>query len=341
MSKNLDPVRIMQVGMGFWASKTLLSAVELGLFSALGEQPLTAPQIAEKLHLHPRSLYDFLDALLALGFLAREGDGPLARYGNTAETALFLNEQSPAYLGGILKMASVRLFRHWADLTTALQTGQAQSEAKGGVAGFFEAVYSDERRLEQFLAGMQGAQLGNFQKLLEKVDLSSAKSLADVGGAGAMFSILAARRHPELRCASFDLAPVLPVARRNVERAGLSARIELLAGDFFNDPLPRADVITMGNVLHDWDEDQKRLLIARAYAALSPGGRLIAIENVIDDARRENAFGLLMSLNMLIELPGGFDYTGAQFDGWCKGAGFTRTEVVPLAGPSSAAIAYK
>jgi len=97
----------------------------------------------------------------------------------------------------------------------------------------------------------------------------------------------------------------------------------------------------MGNILHDWDEGQKRQLLEKAYAGLRPGGVLVAIENVIDDERRSNAFGLLMSLNMLIELPGGFDYTGAQFDAWAKAAGFARTEVRPLAGPSSAAIAYK
>jgi O-methyltransferase domain/Dimerisation domain len=341
MSKDLNPARIMQIGMGFWASKTLLSAVELGLFTALGEGPLTGPQIRERLGLHTRPLYDFLDALLALGMLERDGDGPPARYRNSAETARFLDKRSPAYIGGLLEMASVRLFRHWSHLTTALQTGLPQSEAKDGAAGFFEAVYSDERRLEQFIAGMQGGQFGNFQALLENVDLSRCKVLADIGGAGAMFSILAARKYPDLRCVSFDLPPVLPLARRNVEQAGLGDRIQLVAGNFFEDPLPTADVITMGNILHDWDETKKRLLIARAHAALAPRGRFIAIENVIDDDRRENVFGLLMSLNMLIELEGGFDYTGAQFDAWSRAAGFARTEVVPLAGACSAAIAYK
>jgi O-methyltransferase domain len=122
---------------------------------------------------------------------------------------------------------------------------------------------------------------------------------------------------------------------------GVNQQVHIVAGDFFADDLPRADVIVMGNILHDWDEGQKTTLIAKAHKALNDGGRLIAIENVIDDARRENTFGLLMSLNMLIELPGGFDYTGAQFDRWCLDAGFVRTEIIRLAGPSSAAIAYK
>ncbi len=188
---------------------------------------------------------------------------------------------------------------------------------------------------------MQANQLANFHALFEKVELTGCRSLLDVGGANAALSIIGARRHPEVHFSSFDLPAALPIARRNVAQAGLLERIEFLAGDFFRDALPAADVITMGNILHDWDEAQKKALIAKAYAALPHGGRLIAIENVIDDARRSNTFGLLTSLTMLVELPGGFDYTGAQFDGWCRGAGFARSQIVPLAGAASAAIAYK
>jgi O-methyltransferase domain len=116
----------------------------------------------------------------------------------------------------------------------------------------------------------------------------------------------------------------------------------VVSGDFLVDDLPAADVITMGNILHDWDLDKKKLLIRKAYDALPDGGALIAIENVIDDARRENAFGLLMSLNMLIEFgQGGFDYTGADFREWCSEAGFQSFDLIPLTGPTSAAIAYK
>ena len=117
--------------------------------------------------------------------------------------------------------------------------------------------------------------------------------------------------------------------------------MQTAAGDFFAEPLPKADVITMGLILHDWNLDRKMHLIKAAYDALPEGGALIAIENIIDDARRENAFGLLMSLNMLIEFGDAFDFTGADFDGWCKEVGFSDTEVVPLAGPASAAIAHK
>lgn len=340
MTPHPTPDHILQIGMGFMASKTLLSAVELELFTMLGTEAKTGSEISDQLGLHRRSRYDFLDALVSLGLLEREGDGPGARYRNTAETSVFLDKEQPSYVGGILEMANTRLYGFWNNLTEALITGAPQNEAKTG-GDFFGVLYADEQRLEGFLRAMQGIQMGNFLQLLEKVDFSSATTLCDVGGANGTLCGLAVQRHAHLIATVFDLPPVVSVAERHLKEMRVGDRVTLVGGDFFADDLPNADVIVMGNILHDWDEDQKKTLIAKAHKALNAGGRLIAIENVIDDARRENAFGLLMSLNMLIELPGGFDYTGAQFDSWSKEAGFERTEIVPLAGPASAAIAYR
>ncbi|MFL6178908.1 MAG: methyltransferase [Actinomycetes bacterium] len=340
MPPQSTPDHILQVGMGFWASKTLLSAVELELFSVLGDESLTADQIGDRLELHARSRRDFLDALVSLNLLDRIGDGPQAVYRNTPDTATFLDKAKPSYVGGILEMANARLYGFWDHLTEALRTGKPQNEIKGG-GDFFGALYADEGRLEQFLRGMQGVQMGAFLALVEKVDFSSSMTLCDVGGANGALSGVIAQRHPHLSVTLFDLPQVVPVAERYLATLGVEDRVTVLGGDFFTDDLPSADVLVMGNILHDWDEEQKKSLIGKAYKALNDGGRLIAIENVIDDARRENTFGLLMSLNMLIELPGGFDYSGAQFDNWCRGAGFARTEVIGLAGPTSAAVAYK
>jgi predicted O-methyltransferase YrrM len=336
-----DPSHILEIGMGFFASKTLLSAVELELFTCIGASALSGAEIGKRLGLHPRGLFDFLDALVSLGILERSGEGAQGCYRNTPQSAAFLDQKSPNYVGGILEMANARLYRSWGDLTTALRTGEPQGEMKNGGGSPFEALYADEKRLEQFLKAMQNAQTGNFRALAAKVDLAQYETLLDIGGANAFLSTLMARKYPALNCISFDLPQVAPIARRRVAELGFAERIKIASGNFFTDVLPRADVITMGNILHDWDEEQKQALIAKAYVALKPGGVLIAIECVIDDARRTNTFGLLMSLNMLIEVPGGFDYTGAQFDAWCKAAGFKRTEVIALAGPSSAAIAYK
>src|SRR3954454_24768025 len=303
-----DPSHIMQVGMGFWPSKTVLSAVELELFTQLGSEAMTGEEIGERLDLQPRAIYDFLDTLVALRFLDRDGDGSDGRYRNTAETAAFLDKRSPAYVGGLLEMCNARLYRFWGDLTEALRTGQPQNEIKHTGKPMFDELYSDPARLEQFMNAMQGISTGNFHMLAEKVDCSKYKTVCDVGGATGQLSMILATHHPHLECTSYDLPVVAPIAERAIAAAGLSDRVTAASGDFFADPLPEADVITMGLVLHDWNLDGKRKLIASAYEALPEGGAFIVIETLIDDARRENAFGLMMSLNMLIEFGDAFDF---------------------------------
>jgi predicted O-methyltransferase YrrM len=336
-----DPSHIMQVGMGFWPSKTVLSAVELELFTQLAGDSMSGEEIGQRLGLHPRAIHDFLDTLVALRLLDRDGDGDGGRYRNTPETATFLDKRSPMYIGGILEMANARLYGFWGDLTQALQTGEPQNEIKHTGKPMFEELYSDRDRLEQFMLAMQGVSLGNFHALAEKFDFARYRTVCDVGGATGLLCTILAQRHPHLRCTTFDLSPVAPIAERAVQAAGVADRVSVATGDFFDDPLPRADVITMGLVLHDWNLDRKMQLIRAAYEALPEGGAFVAIENLIDDARRENAFGLMMSLNMLIEFGDAFDYTGADFAGWCTEVGFSDIEIIPLAGPSSAAIAYK
>jgi hypothetical protein len=337
----LDPSKILQVGLGFWASKTLLSAVELELFTHIGDESMSGEEIGDQLGLHQRAIYDFLDTLVALGFLERDGDGTEGRYRNTAETAAFLDKRSPTYVGGILEMSNARLYRFWGDLTEALQTGKPQNEMKHTGRPMFEELYSDPARLEQFMKAMQGISLGNFHALADKFAFGKHQTVCDVGGATGQLCAILATHHPHLECTSYDLPVVAPIAQEAIAAAGLSDRVAVASGDFFADPLPQADVITMGMILHDWNLDRKMDLIRSAYEALPEGGALIVIENLIDDARRENAFGLMMSLNMLIEFGDAFDFTGADFAGWCREVGFQEVEIVPLTGPASAGIAYK
>lgn len=341
MKDQLDPSHIMQTATAFWASKVLLTAVELDLFTTLADGAQTAEQLGMALGLHPRGTYDFFDALVALKFLEREGDGPAGRYRNTPETAAFLNKKCPTYIGGLPEMLNARLFGFWNDLGTALRTGQPQNEVKHHGRSMFEALYASEEKLGEFLSAMTGLQAANFKQLGEKFDFSRYRSVSDVGGALGLLSRIVGERHPHLRFTTFDLPPVAPHAQKHINAAGMRERIKVVSGDFFQDDLPKADVITMGNILHDWNLEKKKRLIKKAYDALPEGGAFIAIENLIDDARRENAFGLLMSLNMLIEFGDAFDYTGADFRGWCQMAGFKRFEFIRLAGPTIAAVAYK
>ena len=336
-----DPGPILQTAFAFWSSKVLLTAVQFGVFTQLRNRSMTGTELGAELGFHPRGISDFFDALVAMKFLEREGDGPEARYSNTPSAATYLDSHSPRYVGGILVMLNDRLFKFWHDLPEALRTGRPQNEVKHGHKGIFEELYEELPRLEQFMGAMSGLSRLNFEALAAKFDFRPYKNLCDIGGATGLLCIEVARRHPHLRCVSFDLPPVEAIARKHIAAAGLSDRITTASGDFFKDKLPEADIITMGMILHDWNLEKKMHLIRSAYEALHPGGALIAIEALIDDARRENLFGLLMSLNMLIEFGDAFDYSGADFRKWCGEVGFKRFDTLYLAGASSAAIAYK
>jgi len=331
-----DPGRIMELGLAFWGSKTLLSAVELGVFTELAAGPCNREQLAARLALHPRSARDFLDALVALGMLDRNDDV----YANTAESDLFLDRFKPSYVGGMLEMANARLYPFWGWLTDGLKTGEPQNEARTG-GDFFAALYADPERLGQFLHAMTGLSAGAAIAIADKFPFERYQSVLDLGCAEGGLIVQLAQTHEHLRATGFDLPAVRDPFERYVRSFGLQERIAFTAGDFFNDPLPCADVVTLGHVLHDWGLEQKKQLLANVYQALPAGGAVIVFESIIDDDRRQNVFGLLMSLNMLIETPGGFDYTGADCRRWMHETGFTETYVEDLTGPDSMVVGIK
>ncbi|WP_121808481.1 methyltransferase [Mucilaginibacter kameinonensis] len=338
-----SPENIMKIGTGFWASKILLTAVSFKLFTTLAEKKsMTAKNVKDLLGLKctDRNVYDFMDALTAFGFLKREGILDTATYSNTIDTDTFLDKNKPSYIGGILEMANNRLYTFWGSLGDGLLTGLPQNEAKRS-EDFFGLIYQDPEKLKEFTGAMSGIQMGNFMAFAQKFDFSQYKTLIDVGGSAGLLSIMVAKHNEHMRCTTFDLPPVEPVASASIQKFGLEDRVNTASGDFFSMPIPSADVVVMGNILHDWDEENKIALMRKAYDALPAGGAFVAIENVIDDERKQNVFGLMMSLNMLIETGTGFDYTFADFNKWANIAGFKSTMLLPLAGPSSAAVAYK
>jgi hypothetical protein len=337
MSTQLSPERILQTGLAFWASKTLLSAIELGVFGELAHGAESFDALRGRLGLHPRAARDFLDALVALGFRQRDGD----RYANTPETDLFLDRRKPSYVGGILEMANHRLYPFWGHLTEGLRTGAPQNELKGGQPDVFETIYADPARLKEFLAAMTGISHGANMAMARALPWQDYRTYVDVGAAQGDLATQVALANPHLRGMGFDLPQVGPIFEDYVSAAGVADRLSFVPGSFFDQPLPQADVVMMGHILHDWDLPTKKMLIGKAYAALPTGGALVVYEAIIDDDRSKNTFGLLMSLNMLIETPGGFDYTGADCVGWMKEAGFVRTRVEPLIGPDSMVVAIK
>ena len=337
MNQQLSPDKILQTGLAFWASKTLLSAIEMGVFTELSHGPESFDSLCGRLGLHARSARDFLDALVALGFLARDADG----YANTPETDLFLDRKKPSYVGGILEMANSRLYPFWAHLTEALRTGLQQNESKTGSTDLFATLYANPARLKEFLGAMTGISHGANMTIARAFPWKDYRTFVDVGTAQGDLAVQIALANPHLHGTGFDLPEVAPIFEEYAENAGASDRLTFQPGDFFKQDLPKVDVVLMGHILHDWDLPTKRMLIKKAFEALPVGGALVIYEAIIDDDRSKNAFGLMMSLNMLIETKGGFDYTGSDCSSWMKEAGFATTRVENLVGPDSMVIAIK
>lgn len=331
--------QIQQVGLAFQASKALLSAVEVGVFTALAGGGLDAETLRERIGLHPRGAVDFFDTLVALGFLRRTDDV----YHNTESTATYLDRSQPGYrfVGSLLEMANSRLYGIWGDLTKALLTGQPQNEIKHGQLPKYEAIYADPDRLKQFLASMSGLSHATNVQIARQYPWAECETFVDLGTAQGDLAVQVALAHPHLRGIGLDLPMVAPVFDEYVGDNGLRERLRFVSADFFVDDFPTADVFAFGHVLHNWDLDQKKQLLQKAWTALPPGGAVIVYDAIIDDARSENTFALLMSLNMLTATEGGFGYTAAECAGWMKEAGFSETRVAHLTGPDSMVVGVK
>jgi SAM-dependent methyltransferase len=240
----------------------------------------------------------------------------------------------------MLEMANARLYRFWGALTKALRTGKPQNEVKTG-EDFFGTLYADPQRLEGFLKAMTGLSVGAARAIAKNFPWHKYGSFMDIGCAQGGVAVEIALAHKHLAGGGMDLPVVRPVFEAYARAKGVDQRLRFHPGDFFRDPLPKTEVIILGHILHDWTLDEKVMLLRKAYDALPSGGAVIVHEAIIDDARKRNAFGLLMSLNMLIETHGGFDFTGADCKRWMKEVGFKRAKVEPLVGPDSMVVGIK
>ncbi|UCH94612.1 MAG: methyltransferase [Candidatus Aminicenantes bacterium] len=334
--------RIMGALRAHHINKTLRAAIKLDIFTPLENEPLTGEEIKTRLKLNGRGLYDFLDTLVSLEILKRDGDGKDARCSNTAEGSLFLVKGRPDYIGGMFEFKMQEFEQSWGELAEALKTGKPQrQDMKDTGKVLFEATYDSKEKIRAFMGGMNFAQMESFRDFSEKFDFSRFNTLCDIGGNNGLLSIIVAQQNQHMKLFTYDLPALEPYAREKIEESGLSDRITVLSGNFFEDDFPKADVITMGNILHDWNLEEKKLLVSKAYNALPEGGALVVIECIIDNERRKNTDALLMSLQMLLITEGGFDFTAANFDSWAREAGFKNTTYMPLSGDSNAVIAYK
>ncbi|HSH23117.1 MAG TPA: methyltransferase [Acidimicrobiales bacterium] len=333
MRQELSPERIQELGAAFRASKALLSAVELGVFSALAGGPLDGDALAAQTGIHERAARDFFDALVALGLLER-ADG---RYANSPETDFYLDRSKPSYIGGMAEMQSVSGYRVWASLTGALRTGEPQTDAKGD----FRRLYEDPDRARRYLQAMTAGSRASAQAIAARFPWGEHQSVLDVGTAQGCLAVQVALTHDHVRGGGFDLPAAQPIFEEYVASFGLSHRLRFFPGDFLADPLPPADVVVLGNVLCDLDLPAKRALLAKAHAAVPVEGALIVYESIIDNERRNNASALLTSLAMVVQKAGAFGFTGAECRAWMHEAGFAETWVEPLDGPRSMVVGHK
>jgi hypothetical protein len=336
LAATIQPDRLLELGYAFRKAKVLLSAVELELFTALADGPLFGDALKERVGIDQRGARDFFDALVALDLLERDNAG---RYGNTPEANYYLDARKPSYIGGDLAHLNERMYQSWSALTPALKTGKPQS----GLArsDYFPTLYSNPAALNSFVRGMTGGSLLAAGAIAAKFPWRDYVTVIDIGTAEGCLPVEIARVHAHIRGGGFDLPQVRPHFDDYVRRHDLGERLSFYPGDFLSAPLPRADVLVMGRVLHNWDLTIKKMLLARAYEALPGGGALIVYERLIDDDRRASSAGLLASLHMLIMTAGGFDFTAADCIGWMREAGFERTCVEPLALGLSMIIATK
>jgi len=332
----MAPDHILEIGFAFRKSRTLLAAVELGVFTALGDGPLDQTALAGRIGIHERGARDFFDTLMALGLLERDENG---RYANSAACASYLDMRLPSYLGGLFDYLNERMYPAWATLTPALRTGKPQAGLSA--AGGFSTFYAHGSVAQSFLKGMTGASLLVGRALAANFPWDDYRSFVDVGTAQGCVPAEIVCAHPHLRGLGFDLPVVELAFTQYVRERGLEDRVTFQAGDFFKDSLPEADVMIMGRVLHNWDVPVRRLLVDKAYAALPHGGALIVHDTLIDDARRERPHCMLSSLNMLIQTSGGSEYTAQECKLWMKDSGFAQMRIVPLAAMQTAVVAIK
>ncbi len=328
--------RIEQVAFGFMASKVLFSAIELGLFTELAKESMDAVEIQKRCGLHPRGVRDFLDTLAAVGMLERRGE-----VSNTSETDFYLDRAKPTYIGNYVEISSLREYQLFDKVSEALRTGEPQNEIKSGDEDWVDAMYRTPERLRFFLRGMTGHSLPSAMAIARKFPWEKYRTFADIGTAEGCLPVQVAMAHPHLMGEGFDLPTVRPFFEEYVASFRLQDRIKFRIGDFFKDSLPAADILVMGMILHDWNLDMKMTLLKKAHDVIPRGGALIVYDHVIDDERRKNVNGLLMSLLMLVETQGGFDYTGEDCCKWMREAGFSETHVEQLTGVESMVVGIK
>jgi acetylserotonin N-methyltransferase len=321
----------------FRRSKVMFAAVALGVFDRLASGPAPLAELAGDLHAHPDALERLLDACVGLHLLRREGPA----YANTPTAAAYLCGNSPRRITGYINYSNMVLWKLWANLEDAVRQGTHRWQQTFGLEGpIFSHFFRTEEDKREFLLGMHGYGQISSPQVVAAFDLGRFRRLVDLGGATGHLAVAACRRYPELRAVVFDLPAVVPVAEEQIQVTGLADRIEVVAGDFFTDPLPEADLFALGRILHDWAEEKIHTLLRKICDQLPRGGALLVAEKLLNDDKQGPGWAQLQSLNMLV-CTEGKERTVAEYTTLLRAAGFSRVEGRQTPSPLDALLAIK
>ncbi|MFA1548326.1 methyltransferase [Actinomadura chokoriensis] len=325
------PARIYELSTAFWHSKMLVSAAELGVFARLAEGPATAAELADGLGLKSPALPEFLDALVAMGMLERDGDG----YRNSAEADYYLVPGKRYFMGTYLGFVDRFMRPTWEGLAEVMRTGSPQiphppqgDAPQGEGEEFFEQTYADPQLQRMFIEAQDALSSELAWELSRRIDWSGRTDVVDLGGARGNVAGILLQAHPHLTGTVFDMPPLRPLFDEHMERLGVADRARYQGGDWFADPLPEGQTLLCGHALHNWNTEQRRTVIGKAFEAVRPGGAFMVYDLMFDDERgRLNP--LLLSLAMTLSV-GGSGYSASDCVGWMKDAGFGDVETVAL-----------
>jgi acetylserotonin N-methyltransferase len=332
-----DAAAVLNIIDAFRASKVVFTAVSLGVFDRLEAAPATARELAQATGANLDALERVLEACVALALVGRDGE----RYHNLPVASRYLRQDSPDTLAGYILYSDRVLYRLWGNLETAVREGTNRWEQTFGTrTGVFENLFATEQARLTFLQGMHGMGLLSSPAVVVAFDLSQFRHLCDLGGATGHLAIEACRRYPALRATVFDLPSVTPQAQRFIAQAKMETRVSVHPGDFFTDPLPPADLYSLGRVLHDWSEAKIRTLLVKIYGALPPEGGLLIAERLLHPFKDGPVSANLQSLNMLV-VTEGKERTAAEYEALVREAGFTRFQARSTGRPLDAMLAIK
>lgn len=320
-----DPGRIMGILAGYWQARILLTAAETDLFTVLAEGPAAAGPLSERLGLRMPGTRDLLFALEGMGLLESTGDG---LFRNSAEAERFLAADSPTSIGGYLRFCENELNPAWDGLGAALRTGLPQNPAARS-GNPYDSLYADQGATESFLKSMDMLNTPLLERL-DALDWTRYRSFADIGGARGNVALHLVGNHPHLSGTVFDLPPLAGPFEAHAaphRRSGQGGPLDFVGGDFFKDPLPEADVLILGHVLHNWGTEDRRTLLKSAYTAVRPGGAVLVYDPMVGGGSKPPLYAALAALAMLVWSSGGGEYSVGECHEWLAEAGF-RPETV-------------